>query len=97
MPAAIVKRLPVIVFFVVGWLDLIPIFWCGSGYPGLSCRRVGPRLLPFESPATRARYTALFVDPLPPYNVLGPVRRTRIFMDVSILRLITDPAILHTH
>ena len=31
MPVAIAKRLPNIVFFAVALLDLIPIFWCGSG------------------------------------------------------------------
>ena len=97
MPAAIVRRLPDIVFFVVVVRDVDPICWCGSGCPGLSSRRVGPRRLPFLSPATvPAGWTALIlVDPLPPFISHGPVRRARIFVHVAILRLIADPAVLH--
>ena len=37
---------------------------------------------------------ACLVDPLSPLITHGPIMRTRIFVEVVILRLITNPAIL---
>ena len=95
-PAAIAPRLPDVIFLLSAHDIVGPISWCGSGCPGLSCRRVGPRRLPSVSPATRDWLTALWlVDPLPPFITHGLVRRARIFVHVAILRLIANPAVLH--